>query len=161
MAKNIDYSASAERLTNPESVRLLLLKRLGLIAKLAELQEELEVKNAGLMTETEDLITELAINETEIRNTVLANGGYQDVEAGLYALRQRRVSYAFDPVAFRREYPKLAPAVIKEIVDTATLNGLIKGKVLNMAYLERDNVASPSETFAFIIKTTGQAEKEK
>ncbi len=159
MAKGTDYSNSAERLTNPESVRLLLLTRLGLNSRIGELQKELGMRNVDLMTQIKDLVTELAVNETEIKNTVLTDGGYQDVDAGLYALRQKRISYTYDPVNFRKEYPEFAPAVIREMVDTTKLGGLIKGGLLNMAALERDLVAVSSETFAFILKITDSVSK--
>ncbi len=159
MAKNMDYSNSAERLTNPESVRLLLLTRLGLNSRVAELQRELEMQNHDLMASIKILTRDLAANEAEIRNTVLIEGGYQDVDAGLYALRQKRVSYTYDPVNFRKEYPEYAPAIIRETVDTAKLGGLIKGGLLNMAALERDLVAVPSESFAFILKITDTVSK--
>ncbi len=159
ITKNPNYESSAERLTNPESVRLLLLMRLGLNSKMAELQNELQMRNMTLLSEIASLKSDLIINEAKIRKTVLIEGGYQDVDTGLYALRQKRVSYTYDPVYFRKEYPEYAPAVIKETVDTVKLGGLIKGGLLNMAALERDLVAVPSESFAFILKITDTVSK--
>ncbi len=159
ITKNPNYESSAEMLTNPESVRLLLLMRLGLNSKREALQLELEMQNTDLINRIKDVDTALAVNRSEIENTVKFEGGYQDVDAGLYALRQKRVTYTYDPVAFRREYPEFTPAVIKETVDTVKLGGLIKGGLLNMAALERDLVAVPSESFAFILKITDTVSK--
>ncbi len=161
ITKNPNYEYSAERLTNPESVRLLLLTRLGLNSRVAELQRELEMQNHDLMGSIKILTRDLAANEAEIRNTVLIEGGYQDVDAGLYALRQRRVTYTYDPISFKESYPEYAPAVIKETVDTVKLGGLIKGGLLNMAALERDLVAVPSESFAFILRADAAAPEGK
>jgi len=158
MAKNIDYTQSAEQLTNPESVRLLLVKRLGLNSKLAELQEELEVQNASLLTEIDALRTELAINETAIKNTILDDGGYQDVDAGLYALRQKRVSVTYDPGLFKTVYPMYAPAVIKEVVDVDKLNGLLKGGLLTRTGLLDFSISTEKPSFAFIIRADPQTE---
>ena len=162
MAKNIDYTQSAENLVNPESVRLLLLKRLGLNARMDELQFNLAMRNVDLNTKIKDLTIDLAANKSEIENAVLTDGGYQDCESGLYALRQRRVSIEYNVLAFKRDYPQFVPAVIKEVIDPVAITGLIKGKLILLIDMLRNNtwppVATEKPTFAFVIRADPQTE---
>ncbi len=165
MVKGTDYSASAESLTNPESVRLLLLTRLGLNSRIEDFQNELNMRNTDLLASINILNRDLAANETEIRNTVLADGGYQDVDAGLYALRQKRVSIEYNVKAFRRDYPQYAPAVIKEVVDPVAIAGLIKGKLIFLTDMLRPDIDPPvakeNVSFVFIIRAEPATEVKK
>ena len=158
MAKNIDYTQSAEQLTNPESVRLLLVKRLGLNSAIQRKQDELAMRNVDLLLDIKTLNMNLDINKAEIENAVQTDGGYQDVNAGLYALRQKRVSVTYDPGLFKTVYPMYAPAVIKEVVDVDKLNGLLKGGLLTRTGLLDFSISTEKLSYAFIIRADPQTE---
>lgn len=125
---------------------------------MAELQSELEMRNTDLMNKIKDTNAALAANETEIKNAVLTDGGYQDVDAGLYALQQKRISYTYDAYRFEQRYPEYAPAVIVRAVDTIKLSGLIKGGLISMDALltkggpSNEAIATEKPSFAFILR---------
>ena len=116
------------------------------------------MRNLDLFSKIVAAKVSLAENEAEIKNTVQIDGGYQDVAAGLYGLRQRRVSYTYNPAIFKEKFTTYASAVIKEVVDTEVLGGLIKGKLLYLDDLVRLSVATEKPTFAFVIRTDSQTE---
>lgn len=151
---NIDYSKSAVNLTNPPELKDFLLAQKSRLSALAQLQEKIDACiPRELKAEFERVQNEIAVEDKGIRGYIDTFGSYQDVEAGMYAVKQKKVSVSYDPQVFRAQYPDYAPAVIKETVDTAKLTGLIKGGLLTPEDLEKKGVSMKSESFAYIIKT--------
>ncbi len=150
--KNPDYSATALSLTNRPEVA-------------EKLQELIETKTAREVVESRlrdvagDIvleITELSKKETaivkELHELVDRLGGYQDMEAGVYAVKQVRTAITYDAVAFKDKYPKYASAVIEEVVNKKAVDGLIKGKLLDSEELLLNGVAIQNATAAYIVK---------
>lgn len=152
---NIDYSKSAVNLNNPITIQPMLELLKGAQATLEERRAELKEKNKELMAEIERRETEISNLITEIKLEIDRAGSYQDLTNGFYAVKQRKVSYSYDPSRFETKYPEFAPAVIQKAVNAVKLNGLIKGGLLKMEDLLHPDiqVAKESESFAYIIKT--------
>jgi hypothetical protein len=150
MAKNTDYSASAVNLSNHANVKSQLdiyLKHLADVERLRialeALPEYKALEEAGKTLSSERKLVELSIE---------ANGSYQDLANGHYAVKQRSASKSYNPEAFKKAYPQFAPAVIIEAVDTAKLTGLIKGGLLAEDALKIEGIIHESESFTYIIK---------
>ena len=151
---NIDYSKSAVNLTNPRELKDALGAQGERMLDLARLQEKIDAcVPSELKVELANLQKEIVAENEGIRGYIDTLGSYQNVEAGMYAVKQRKVSISYDPQVFRAQYPDYAPAVIKETVDGTKLNGLIKGGLLTQEDLEKKGVSTKSESFAYIIKT--------
>ena len=153
--KNIDYTLSAVNLTNPLEVELDLRAIKGLTGQLAELQAKME---ALIPEDMKDLMTSL---QTQLnaatqgtKTDIDTYGSFQNLDEGLYAIKQRKVSVSYDAARFKFLYPQYAPAIIIESVDTAKLKGLIKGGLIKEEDLKHPDVAVAKETesFAYIVK---------
>jgi hypothetical protein len=148
--KNPDYSESAVKLTNPESLKTAMENYHAVVFTARKLEEELET------TETYKKLVEVNARlnawEKEIKILIEQDGSYQDIEKGVYAVKQRRISYQYDAAFFAEKFPNFAPAVIKQIVDITKLNGLLKGGLIKMEELLKSRVAQENETYAYIIK---------
>jgi len=116
---NIDYTKSAVNLKNPFTIQPMLEMLKGAQSVLAERKAELKERNKDLVAEIERRETELSDLVTEIRLEIDRVGSYQDLETGLYAVKQRKVSYSYDASLFEDKYPEYAPAVIQKAVNTA------------------------------------------
>jgi len=155
MAKNPDYTESAINLTNPEKV-------MALMSELALQQVTLESCQAkaealipkALKDEIAEFERTIGVITGLVRDKINEEGSYQDIELGIYAIAQRKVSVTYDPVRARVAIPDYAKAVIKETVDKTAVKGLLKGKLVTK---EQVNLFSDEDfTVSYIIKTIGQ-----
>lgn len=147
--KNPDYTNSAVKLCNPPQVKALL-------DKLHKAQAELSYQKSTIPFAILEAIegAEKTINDTTaaIKGAIEQFGSYQDVEAGIYGVYNRRITKQYHAEPFKTAYPKLAPGVIVESINVDTLKGMIKGGVLYEATLKDDKVITESEAFAFYIR---------
>ena len=151
--KPMDYTASAVALLNPNEVQEALCE-LNYLNK--EVEKTQDIISALIPREFTETLTNLIKKREEvtqkIKDRVNTLGSYQNLDAGWYAVKQRKLSKSYDAAPFEQKYPQFAPAVIIKAVDTTKLNGLIKGGLLDEAQLEADGVLKISESFAYIIK---------
>ncbi len=153
--KNIDYSNSAVNLNNIPLMGEFLEN---LREQEKELQELQEKANSYIPVDLLSCIeqNQLAINEYRnfITKQIEPFGSYQDLEQGLYAVKQRKVTKSYDAEAFEKKYPQYAPAIIVKSVDTTKLNGLIKGGLLNETDLKHPDIGviTEKEYYSYIIK---------
>lgn len=150
--KNPDYAASAFKLTNPEEVKVLMDARKDLLTRKQMLEFQLQQANKAFFDAITELVGKLSSLDDKLRLTIENYGSYQDTEAGTYAVKQRCITYNYDPKAFKMNFPQFAPAVIVEAVDTRAIEGLIKGKLLDRENLIGLGVCLPKEAYTFIIK---------
>ena len=151
--KNTDYSASAVKLCNPESIGFLLAQYHAELAAIQTLNDEIQKL---IPKELTDKIAEYQKShsecEVELRKVIEEQGSYQDLEKGWYAVKQRKVSKSYNAEKFEAIYPQYSPAVIIKAVDTTKLNGLIKGGLLTENYLKTLDIIHESESFAYVIR---------
>ncbi len=154
--KNIDYSNSAVNLTNPPQLRDALSRLHNAISRVNDLQAKIDVAippELSIAKSAECAIIDML--HADIRAWIEAYGSYQDVEKGVYALKQRKVSVSYNAVAFEAYYPQYAPAIIIKAIDTVKLKGLIKGGLMTEEELLTGHappVAKENENFTYIIK---------
>jgi hypothetical protein len=149
----VDYSKSAVNLCNPGVIEIKLFKYRELqserdtiqdkIKSLVpqELQNELELKESSLNT----------LNQ-EIKASIDELGSYQNLDNGMTAVKQRKVSKSYDAEKFDSVYPDYSKAVIVKAIDTTKLAGLIKGGLIKEEELKSKSILKETETFAYIIK---------
>jgi hypothetical protein len=151
--KNLDYSNSAVNLTNTSFIGELLES---LKEQETELQELRDKANTYIPVEFFSAIEQmnLAVNDSRalITKEIESLGSYQNLEQGLYAVKQRKVSKSYDPAVFKIAYPEYSKAVIVEAVDTVKLNGLLKGGLITEDSLKTNGVITEKETFQYIIR---------
>lgn len=150
--KRDDYTASAVNLVNPPDVGLLLLGLRQAKRELKALEDTLQANNTKLFGQIEELQSDINWTTDRIKEGIEKNGSYQDIEAGEYAVKQRRVSKSYDPKKFKDLYPRFAPAVIIETVDVKVLQILQKGGQIDEDVLREAGVTIEKETYAYIIK---------
>jgi len=147
--KNPDYTNSAVNLCNPPQVKALL-------DKLHKAQAELSYQKSTIPFAIRSAIegAEKTINDTTaaIKGAIEQFGSYQDVEAGIYGVYNRRATKVYDALNFKTKYPDFAPAVIVESVNVDALKGLIKGGLVSEEDLKTRGVITESEAFAFYIR---------
>jgi hypothetical protein len=152
--KTMDYSNSAENLTNPDRVKELLGRLKENNSKLVLLREQAEALIPENLQEDIRCMSELVNNLTQdIRQAVDESGSFQDLENGLYGIKQRKVSKSYDPASFKTAYPQFAPAVIVETINATALSGLIKGQLITEENLKTTGVLKETVSYAYIIKT--------
>ncbi len=151
--KNPDYSASAVNLTNSVQVIIDLRALKGLQIQIAELQKKID---DCIPQELKDLMSSLQTQFSACaqgtKSDIDTYGSYQDIEAGMYAVKQRKLSISYDASSFESHYPELAPAVLVKSVNIKAIEGLLKGQLLDKARLEAEGVLKISEAFAYVIK---------
>ena len=148
--RNPDFSASAVNLINPSSQAQRLNELHAWQSKVSQLDAVLRA-----MPEYEELKTaESQVNliTERIKTFIDIEGSYQDVNSGVYAVKQRRLSKQYNAELFEATYPEYAPAIIKKAVDTVKLNGLVKGGLVSEDTMRQTLVMTETETFAYIIK---------
>jgi len=148
---NPDYTTSAlAGINNPPEVKELLAKYHEAQAEAIKYQEAL--KDIPVY---QDLIASTQ-RQAEIRRLIEvaidAHGNYQDIETGVYGLRQVRRTAVYNAVKFADNFPREAAIVIEQAVNVKALEGLFKGGILEPKELEKAGVTSYKETFAYIIK---------
>jgi len=148
-AKKTDYSNSAVQLCNPPRVAEFL-------AHLIELKHEeaimlMEIERTSLFKELTAKRNVIAAQEQFIRQAIDEQGSYQDLDAGNYAIKQRKLSVTYIASKVREFLRDYADAVIEEVVSRVKLEGLRKGGLVSQDDLDR--CADTTESFAYIIKT--------
>ena len=147
--KNTDYSASAVNLCNPVELKVKIEQRQNLTRQANHL-------NALLTTypewaELRGVEQALTDCDKTIREAIDQLGSYQDVEAGEYALKQRRESIIYKPELTKLVLDaKFTSLVIVETVDSKALDGLVKGGLVTP--LQARECGEVKESFAYIIK---------
>jgi len=149
--KQPDYTSSAVKLCNPDEVKMELNIYLQLQIDAAELQEKLE--KLPEYQEWAELTAKAVQQKTRVKEAVEQFGSYQDIENGVYALMQTRHTKVYHAEPFLEHFSKYAPAVVEQNINVKTLDGMIKGKVLQESELMEYGVITETETFAFILKT--------
>lgn len=143
-----DYTASAVSLTNTPQVKDLLdewqaAKELAVeaVTALNEVTEKLPERiKAG---EAQGVLTEARKN---LEAAVISLGGYQDVEAGLYALQQVRKQIIYDPDKVKELIPVYADKILVQ-VDGNVLKGLIRGKLVTAEQAEQCQIVKETKLF--------------
>lgn len=150
MAKNPDYTASAENLTNAKEVLCLMDERAVVLKELQSLALSLRESEFGkLMTLNEG---RLEVLTGEIKAEIVRLGGYQDIELGIYALKQKKVSLRYNAEPFIQAFPDYEKAVTVTEVNVEKIKGLVKGKLITEEELQRAHVITESATYSTIIK---------
>lgn len=128
---NPDYSASAKDLSKPLATvsAYKVWQEAKSILEKAEL--EIEAKIPTELINARDLAREnLERVYKELKETIANNGGFQDIEAGQYALQQKKVSKSYDAVEFGKRFPQYKEAVVIPSVNVKALEGLFKGGLI-------------------------------
>ena len=149
--KVADYSDSAVNLCNPPDIGTKLSELALHQSDVAMYEKELGDNEVWKSLKT----SELAISDTkaQIRAMIDALGSYQNLKAGHYAIKYRRVSKEYHADKFAgKPYDQYRPAVITEAINIQALSGLIKGKLLTEAELIKHGVITEKENFAIVIK---------
>ncbi len=146
--KNLDYTLSAENLTNPPEVGQLLLE-------MRARQKHVEFLDAILRAYPEyqeQLLTreEIADLDKLIRQEIDKQGSYQDVDAGLYGIKQKRIAVTYTSQSVRSTIPESAQAVIEETVNRKKIEGLIKGGLITPSQI--NDIGFETTSFAYIVK---------
>lgn len=146
-----DYSDSAVNLCNPPDIGVKLAELASRKAEATMFEGELaDNKSWKLLKEAEQAISD---TQAQIRAMIDALGSYQDLKAGHYALKYRRVSKEYHAEKFvGNPFDQYRPAVIAEAINVGALNGLIKGKLLTETDLKLLGVITEKENFAVVIK---------
>lgn len=147
-----DYSNSAENLCNPLGVKELLDRLHQEQTILNTFNEELKTNNAELFGQIEDCTKRIADLTANIKSAVEAQGSYQNIEAGDYAVKYRRVSKSYDAEHFQSAFPQFVPAVIVPTVNVDALKGLIKGGLITEDELKHNRVLIETTQHAFYIR---------
>ena len=151
----MDYSKSAVNLTNHYSLLGMLRSLADSKTSLRAIEDKIEqLIPADLKALQEKYQDEIMQTTSDIQMTIEERGSYQDLEANLYAIKQRKVTKSYNAEAFEKCYPQYAPAVIIKAVDTTKLNGLIKGGLLTEDNLKNPDIGviTEKESFSYIIK---------
>jgi len=147
--KHPDYTASAESITQSPFIKHLLddlhareNEAAGLQAVLAAYPEY----NA-MQVATE----KAAAIRKQISDALPEHGGYQDIEHGVYALRQKAVSVTYPLEKVKAALPpEIAAKVVVESVDKAKVETLIHDRIITGAQV--DAISESKTTFRNIIK---------
>ena len=150
--KNLDYSASAVNLVNPPEVQVDLSAYTGLTLEIDQVKTEMD---ACIPQGMKDRLATLEIQLLACLDAVKADierfGSYQDFEAGLYAVKQRRESIIYTPALVRKHAPdKVADFVLVLAVDGKALEALAKAGQIDGETLRK--CGEVKESFAFIIR---------
>ena len=147
---NPDYSASAENLQeNNPILRELMDKRMELLTEMRNIQTQIS------KTELARKHAQLADAQLEVCKMIQATvplGGLQDLENGIYALQQRKVTKTYLAEPFVEAFPKMRELVTVTAVDVGKIKGLVKGKLLTEEQLKEAGVIEENVTLAMIIK---------
>lgn len=153
---NPDYSNVALNLCNPDAVLQLLVEKATHESHLEHLKTEL--KDNPIYQElmaTEEYLRERA---GEIREAIEQHGSYQDIDAGVYAVKYAKKSRAYHVEPFKERFPKLVNAVVEEAINVKALAGLVKGglikedELLNPLMMDGQPVITETESYAFYIR---------
>ena len=152
--KNPDLSNSAVNLTNNVTVKELLDSLHTYQRNKTELQEKIEARTPDLHIQLYFCRERISLLKVAIKKAVDDNGSFQDVVAGIYAVKQKVKHTSYDAEAFETHFPGYVPAVI-DITKTVNKVGLARllksGKITEQA-LRNAKVITESETSKYIIR---------
>ena len=148
-AKNPDYTKSAVSLTNSPELRDMLMVRQQKAGDFNALKEVLErTDESKALKVAGDALHDL---DAQIKEAMTRLGGFQNIEQGLYALWQRRLTITYIPKLVRSILPKLAEALIEEVVNKEVMDGMLKGGVVTET--QAQTCSEEKENLVPIIKT--------
>lgn len=149
--KNPDYTASAVKLTNSPEVKGLFHEWLTAKDLANEAKEAFDKVTAELpeFDKAEQAIALLKETIQNLEAAIKEFGSYQDIEQGLYALRQKRQQISYDPQMVKEHIPDYADKILSQ-VDTTVLRGLITGKLVTKE--QADKCAIVKESVRFVIE---------
>lgn len=149
----MDYTKSAVNLRNPIEVGNLLVQYRKEEQDIESIQSQIQALiPKELQEKLEELQNYHAETNNAIRKAIDEFGSYQDLETGVYGVKQRKVSKSYNAENFKLCYSQFAPAIIIETIDIPKLSGLIKGNLITEDDLRRKNILKETETFSYIIK---------
>jgi len=148
--KNPDYSATAVNLCNPPEI-LEKLKALRDYQKVIKENEDALSENRNFIT-IQQALKDVGVISGEIKALIETQGSYQDIEKGLYAVKQMRTSESYDAEKFKINYPAYVPAVIVDSVNKDALTGLLKGNLIKHDKLLEQGVIIEKHTYAYKIE---------
>lgn len=147
--KNIDYTASAVNLMNSPILghKLCELKEAQGIADVFQKALE-DTEPYRMLARCQD---DIARMRDEIHELIEEQGSFQDTEAGMYAVKQRRESITYKPELVRQYAPsKVASFVLVESVDSKALDAMLKAGQITPEQARQ--CGTIEEKFAFIIR---------
>lgn len=147
--KNPDFTATAENLCNPPAVKQLLEGLHGEQERLGKLKGDIPEGIRKDIEQSEKVIEDLT---KDLKKAIEKSGSFQDIKAGLYAIRYRRIHKEYLAEPFAKQYEKLAPAVIINAVNVSVLEQLIKGGVVAEADLKAKGIIEEKTTYSFYIR---------
>ena len=150
--KNPDYSQSCENLCSPGEVMDLLVQLHAEEANKATLEDQLKEQCAELVDGIAKSAKGIAQIQVQIKEAIDQFGSYQDIEAGLYAVKYRRMSKSYHPEPLKEKFPKFATLCIQEAVDIKALEGQIKGGLVTLEQLKEAGVLTETPTYAYYIR---------
>ena len=148
--KKADYTNSAVKLCNPDQVRDLTVEKRRLENLVAACQEKLKTNKAYLqLQDHERALGEIA---GKIKKAIDDFGSFQDIEAGVYALKYKRISKVYHVDPFKEHYAKYATAVVEETINAKALEGIIKGGLIEEADLKMHKVITEDVGYAYYVR---------
>jgi hypothetical protein len=153
-----DYSRSAIDLNNAPEVRSLLTAYGKALADRDRAFAAHEAAIAEMPTYRDLARTtmEMSLAHQAVRAAVDQHGSLQDIDAGLYAIKQARASTGYSVSTVRELAPDYSRGIIVEQVDARKLLGLHKGGLITDDELQAMEIITPLAP-AYII---GLAPKE-
>ena len=148
--KNPDYSASAVNLVNPPELKKLIEERQSFTESVAHLRRLLE--DSPHWEELKQAEQRLSDHDGYIKKAIDEFGSYQDVETGVYAVKQLKRTKLYSASNFESCFPEYATAVLTKSINVPVLEWLIKGNLLSEDGLRRAHIIEDKESFAYIIK---------
>ncbi len=149
----MDYTKSAVNLCNPKEIETLLYQYQSKVAEYDEVNESIEKVIPAVLLEKRNLVeVEKDKLHEQIKLKIDELGSYQDIDTGLYAVKQRKISKSYDAEKFDSTYPEYSKAVIIKAIDTTKLNGLIKGGLITEPKLKEQSILKETESYSYIIK---------
>lgn len=127
---NPDYSSTVVNLCNPPAV----LEALNYLHECEALADELKAKIEALDPELQKQYDAASTTVREalkaLHELIDTQGSYQDIDAGLYALKYGRTFTNYKVEPFKAAFPKLVPLVVEEVVNVQALKGQLKAKTV-------------------------------
>lgn len=148
--KKPDYTKSAENLCNPSEVGLKITELHQALATIAQTDAVLqENETYKLLKGQEKLIIDIT---AQIKDMVEVQGSYQDIEAGFYAVKYRRMIKNYDTNQLKHHFPKFVELCVQETINVPALQGQVKGGLVTEEELKAKGVITETPTYAYYIR---------
>ena len=147
--QNPDYTNSAENLCNPTEVKAVMAEYQSKLNDLEAAKAKIPEEIMNLCIEAE---AEVQRVHNEVKKAIDQFGSFQDIEAGVYAVKYRRISKVYDVEPFKEHYPKFVPAVVVETINAKALEGVIKGGLIEEADLKMYKVITEDVGYAYFVR---------